>query len=136
MNGNALPAICGKTLVNSTACTSQRPAVESTARLFCLEDPDQQNDDQNDQENGANSDVHAPPSFRSRLLFSGGFDPQTRSYRSKKREETSLDPRLEGVSPRFFLRVAFAALVLAALLGALAQLAAGRRPVLLGGQTV
>jgi hypothetical protein len=76
------------------------------------------------------------PPFRGRLLFSGGFDPQTRSHRSKKREETSLDPRLEGVSPRFFLRVAFAALVLAALLGALAQLAAGRRPVLLGGQTV
>jgi hypothetical protein len=110
--------------------------VESTAGLFCLEDPDQQDDDQNDQENGANSDVHAPPSFRGRLLFSGGFDPQTRSHRSKKREETSLDPRLEGVSPRFFLRVAFAALVLAALLGALVQLAAGRRPVLLGGQTV
>jgi hypothetical protein len=76
------------------------------------------------------------PPFAVDCFFSGEFDPQTRSHRSKKREETSLDPRLEGVSPRFFLRVAFAALVLAALLGALAQLAAGRRPVLLGGQTV
>jgi hypothetical protein len=47
-----------------------------------------------------------------------------------------LDPRLEVMSPRFLLRVAFAALVLAAVLGALAQLAAGRRPVLLGGETV
>ena len=136
MNGNAVPAICGKSACEFHRLHRPRPAVESTAGLFCLEDPDQQNDDQNDQENGANSDVHAPPSFRGRLLFSGGFDPQTRSHRSKKREETSLDPRLEGVSPRFFLRVAFAALVLAALLGALAQLAAGRRPVLLGGQTV
>jgi hypothetical protein len=110
--------------------------VESTVGLLYLEDPDQQNDDQNDQENGANSDVHAPPSFRGRLLFSGGFDSQTTSHGSRMREEDGLDPRLEAVSPRFFLRVAFAALVLAALLGALAQLAAGHRPVLLGGQTV
>jgi hypothetical protein len=130
------PQFAGRALVNSTACTGQRPAVESTAGLFSLEDPDQQNDDQNDQENGANSDVHAPPSFRGRLLLSGEFDPQTRSPRFEKREETRLDPRLEAVSPRFFLRVAFAALFLAALLGALAQLVAGRRPVLLGGQTV
>jgi hypothetical protein len=136
MNGNALPAICGKSACEFHSLHRSKAGCGKTAGLFCLEDPDQQNDDQNDQENGANSDVHAPPSFRGRLLFSGGFDPQTRSHRSKKREETSLDPRLEGVSPRFFLRVAFAALVLAALLGALAQLAAGRRPVLLGGQTV
>src|SRR6266508_2521021 len=130
------PQFAGRALVNSTACTGQRPAVESTAGLFRLEGPDQQNDDQNDQENGAKSDVHAPPSFRGRLLLSGGFDPQTTSPRFEKREETRLDPRPEAVSPRFFLRVAFAALVLAALLGALAQLVAGRRPVLLGGQTV
>ena len=123
------PQFAGRALVNSTACTSQKPAVESTASLFRLEDPDQQNEDQNDQENGANSDVHAPPSFRGRLLFSGAFHPQTPSAVRK-------EGRKEAVSPRFFLRVAFAALVLAALLGALAQLAAGRRPVLLGGQTV
>ena len=76
------------------------------------------------------------PPFVVDSFFSDGSDPQTTSRGSKKREETRLDPRLEAVRPRFFLRVAFAALVLAALLGALAQLAAGRRPVLLGGQTV
>jgi hypothetical protein len=106
--------------------------VESTAGLFCLEGPDQQNDDQNDQENGAKSDVHAPPSFRGRLVFSGGFTPQT-SSRGLKKEETRLEPRLEVVSPRFLLRMTFAALVVLALVSALAQLAAGRRPVLLGG---
>ena len=110
--------------------------MESTAGLFCLEDPDQQNDDQNDQENGAKSDVHAPPSFRGRLFFSGGFDPQTSSKRLEKREEKKLDPRLEVMSPRFLLRMTFAALVVLALVSALAQLAAGRRPVLLGGETV
>jgi hypothetical protein len=54
------------------------------SRPFCLEDPDQQDDDQNEQENGAKSDVHAPPSFRGRLLFSDGLDPQTTSDRSKR----------------------------------------------------
>jgi hypothetical protein len=101
----------------------------------CLKDPDQQNDDQNDQENGAKSDVHAPPSFRSRLIFSGGFVPQT-SPNGSKREENGLSPRLEAMSARFLLRMTFAALVVVALLSALAQLAVGRRPVLLGGQTV
>jgi hypothetical protein len=136
MNGNALPAICGKSAREFHSLHRSKAGCGKHSRPFCLEDPDQQNDDQNDQENGANSDVHAPPSFRGRLLLSGEFDPQTRSPRFEKREETRLDPRLEAVSPRFFLRVAFAALVLAALLGALAQLVAGRRPVLLGGQTV
>src|SRR5512133_631654 len=117
------PQFAGRALVNSTACTGQRPAVESTAGLFCLEDPDQQNDDQNDQENGAKSDVHAPPSFRVRLLFPASSTHKPTSPGSEKREETRLDPRPEAVSPRFFLRVAFAALVLAALFGALTQLA-------------
>jgi hypothetical protein len=49
-----------------------------------------------------------------------------------KWEETGLDPRLEVMSPRFFLRLTFAALVLVALVSALAQLAVGRRPALLG----
>jgi hypothetical protein len=40
------------------------------------------------------------------------------------------------MSPRFFLRMTFAALVLVALVSALAQLAVGRRPVLLGGLSV
>jgi hypothetical protein len=136
MNGNALPAICGKSAREFHSLHRSKAGCGKHSRPFCLEDPDEQNDDQNDQENGAKSDVHAPPSFRGRLLFSGGFDPQTWSHWFKKGEETRLDPRLEAVSPRSFLRVAFAALVLAALLGALAQLAAGRRPVLLGGQTV
>src|SRR6266545_4557255 len=125
MNGNALPAICGKSALEFHSLHRSKAGCGNHSRPFCLEDPDQQN--------GAKSDVHAPPSFRGRLLLSGGFDPQTTSPRFEKREETRLDPRLEAVSPRFFLRVAFAALVLAALVGALVQLVAGRRPVLLGG---
>jgi hypothetical protein len=76
------------------------------------------------------------PPFVADCFFPAGSTHKPTSPGPKKGEETSLDPRLEGVSPRVFLRVAFAALVLAAFLGALAQLAAGRRPVLLGGQTV
>jgi hypothetical protein len=75
------------------------------------------------------------PPFVVDCFFPARFTHKPRQ-RFEKREETRLDLRPEAVSPRFFLRVAFAALVLAALLGALAQLAAGRRPVLLGGQTV
>jgi hypothetical protein len=78
------PQFAGRALVNSTACTGQRPAVEKQPAFSCLKDPDQKNDDQNDQENGAKSDVHAPPSFRSRLTFSGGFDPETSSNGSKR----------------------------------------------------
>jgi hypothetical protein len=78
------PQFAGRALVNSTACTGQRPAVESTAGLFCLEDPDQQNDDQNDQENGAKSDVHAPPSFRGRLLFFRRIRPTNHVTRFEK----------------------------------------------------
>jgi hypothetical protein len=76
------------------------------------------------------------PPFVADCFFPAGSTHKPTSPGSEKREEKRLDRRLEAVSPRFFLRVAFAALVLAALLGALTQLAAGRRPVLLGGQTV
>jgi hypothetical protein len=40
---------------------------------------------------------------------------------------------LSAMSSRFVLRLGLAALVLVALLGAVSQLAVGRRPVLLGG---
>jgi hypothetical protein len=40
------------------------------------------------------------------------------------------------MNPRFLVRLAFVVIVLAALVGAFVQLAGGRRPVLLGGQTV
>jgi hypothetical protein len=101
--------------------------VDSTAGLSRLEDPDQQDEDQNDQENGAKSDVHArlPPFGRPRDR-SHAASPQT----GKKRGFRGV---LLAMTGKFVFRVGLVALFLVAFLGALTQLLAGRRPVLLRG---
>jgi len=76
------------------------------------------------------------PPFVVDSSFPAGLTHKPRQNGSERREERKLDPRLGVVSPRFLLRMTFAALVVLALVSALAQLAAGRRPVLLGGETV
>jgi hypothetical protein len=73
------------------------------------------------------------PPFRSPELFSGSREPQTSEDDS--REERRPESRPVGMNPRFLVRLAFVVVVLVALAGAFVQLAGGRRPVLLGGQT-
>jgi hypothetical protein len=54
----------------------------------------------------------------------------------RNREEGSYERRLVAMSPRVALRLAFVVLALVAMTAALAELASGRRPVLLGGRPV
>jgi hypothetical protein len=101
--------------------------VDSTAGLFCLEDPDQQDEDQNDQENGAKSDVHTrlPPFGRP-----DDCSPPVRLQTGKKPGSRRV---LRTMTGKFVLRLGLVALFLVAFLAAFTQLLAGRRPVLLGG---
>jgi hypothetical protein len=128
------PQIAERELENSTACTGKRPTVDSTAGLLAfLEDPDQEDDDQNDQKNGPQTDIHRLSPFRFRnVIFSAhqGGKPQV------NQEESSNECRLVNMSERLLLRLVFLVVLVVALAGAVVQLGAGRRPVLLGGSAV
>jgi hypothetical protein len=104
--------------------------VDSTAGPFpALEDPDEQDDDQNDQENGAESDVHPRLPPFGRPICSPAEGLQTRTAGRK----TGVPRVLWAMSGKLVLRLGVLTLVLVALVGAVTQLVAGRRPVLLGG---
>ncbi len=113
---------------NSTACTGRKAGCGQHSRPFpCSEDEDQQDDDQNDQENGAKSDVHA----RSLLSVVRPIVPGALPRKTGKKSRV---PRvLLTMTGKIVLRLGLLALFLVAFVGALTQLLAGRRPVLLGG---
>lgn len=96
-----------------------------------LEDPDQEDDDQDDQQYGPQTDVHTFPPF-GRELFSARSSRQT-SERRDKEEDSRCELRLEDMRVSIALRLLIAALTVFALLAALVELLAGRRPILVGG---
>lgn len=131
MNGNPFLANCGKTTKKFHILHRSKGRLWTAQPAFFppLEDPDEQDDDQNDQENGAESNVHPPLPPFGHSIGSPGERQQTASPGRKSSPRASC----VAMDGKLVLRLGLLTLVLVALVGALAQLAAGRRPVLLGG---